>query len=233
MEAIELFSSTISEHGIVWILGVGLVWAPVLVLLHELAHAAAALRLTTGKVTVSSGPGEDGPALVGDRLELELSPWIFMGLGRCAIDAETLTRRRAEAWVAAAGPVASLLGAIALTSLALSLEGAAAEWMIMGAVASGAGFVGTAMPIAYGRGFQGVSESDGRVVWRVLAGGPPGRDPVWDDSKRLAEPRNASPVALVALAVCAALALVVGFDLFLAVLGLFGVALYLQKLEQP
>lgn len=233
MEAIELFSSTMSDHGVVWILAVGVVWAPALVLLHELAHVAAALKLTTGKVTVSSSPGEDGPALVGDRLELELSPWILFGMGRCAFDADTITRRRAEAWVAAAGPVASLLGAIALTVVAVSLEGAAAQWVIMGAVWSGVGCVGTAVPIAYGRGFQGVSDSDGRVVWRVLAGRPPGRDPVWDDSKRLAEPRHASPVALVAMGACAALALVVGFDLFLALVGLFGVALYLQRLEQP
>jgi len=233
VEAIELFSSTMSDHSIVWVLGVGLLWGPVLVLLHELAHAVVALRLTTGKVKVSSSPGEDGMALVGDRLELELSPWILLGLGRCTIDADALKTPRAEAWVAAAGPAASLLGAIALAAVATSMGGAAAEGTIMGAAGSGVAFIMTAMPVAYGRGLGGVTDSDGRVVWRVLAGGPPGRDPVWGDSKRLAEPRHASPVALGALAVCAALALVVGFDLFLALLGLFGVALYLQTLEQP
>jgi len=123
VEALELFSTTMSEHGILWILGVGALWAPLTVLMHELAHAAAALKLTDGEVRVSSSVAENGWTLAGDRLEVELSPWIFLGMGRCTFEPATLRRPRAEAWVAAAGPVASLLAAIAMAILAVGAEG--------------------------------------------------------------------------------------------------------------
>ena len=122
MEALELFSTTISEHGIPWILGVGALWAPLTVLMHELAHAAAALKLTDGEVRVSSSVAENGWTLAGDRLEVELSPWIFLGMGRCTFEPATLRRPRAEAWVAAAGPVWSFVGLLGIFGMALFLQ---------------------------------------------------------------------------------------------------------------
>jgi len=89
------------------------------------------------------------------------------------------------------------------------------------------------MPMTLGRGSGGVSDSDGRVVWRVLRGRPPGGDPVWNDSVRMRPEREASPVALVALAACAGLALLVDLWSFVGLLGIFGMALFLQRLEEP
>ncbi len=72
-------------------------WAPVLVLLHEAAHAFAALALTDGDVSISTR----GAGLLG---------------GSATYEPASLRHARDEAWIAAAGPAATLLIATVLWS---------------------------------------------------------------------------------------------------------------------
>ncbi len=72
-------------------------WAPVLIFLHELGHALAALALTDGEVQIG----------------MKGRPWTVLA-GQCTYDASRLRRPRAEAWIAAAGPAASLAATVAL-----------------------------------------------------------------------------------------------------------------------
>lgn len=227
-ELLGLFDRTMNGHGLLWLVGVSALLGPMLVLVHELGHAAVALRLTSGPVLVG-GPGKAaGWVLEGDRLQMQLAAGMFFG-GRCDYDPQTLLRPRAEAWIAAAGPVASLLASLVLAVLALGTSEPIAAVLVLGAVGSGSGFLLTALPITYELG-MGTQDSDGRVIWRVLRGRPPGRDHVWDDTVAARPDRIASPVALVALAVCFCLALIVSPGLALAFVALFGSAAVLQRL---
>jgi hypothetical protein len=68
-----------------------LAWTPVLVLLHETAHAFAALALTDGEVSISTR----GAGVLG---------------GSVSYDPASPRHARGEAWIAAAGPAATLGG---------------------------------------------------------------------------------------------------------------------------
>jgi hypothetical protein len=98
-----------------FVLGFGLsaLTLPVLVLVHELGHAIAALRLTTGTVRIYVGRD---PKLVGraGRLELYFGLRLPKGgrLGVC-LHPRASTPLRAMA-IAVAGPLASALSAIAV-----------------------------------------------------------------------------------------------------------------------
>jgi hypothetical protein len=72
----------------------GVAWTPVLVFLHEAAHAFAALALTDGDVSISMrGAGAWG--------------------GSVNYEPASLRRARGEAWIAAAGPAVTLIAATA------------------------------------------------------------------------------------------------------------------------
>jgi hypothetical protein len=193
-------------------------WSWPLVMLHELGHAAAALLLTSGRVAVGVGGDRDELVLTAGRLELGLTPAVAPG-GECRVDDGTLRVPKAEAWVAAAGPVASLAIAVGLSSAALEHGGIV--------LAAGAGVAWlqallTALPLRYGAGV-GPGESDGRAIWRILTGGPPGG--LAREERRLGRPeRTARPAYVVALALVAVLTALVQPLLLLLLAALFGLA---------
>jgi hypothetical protein len=85
---------------------------PLLVFVHELGHAAAALALLQGRVAVGVGRPPHVVHLAFGRLTVAFHPWIglWRAHGLCA-------HRRPDSWtgevlIAAAGPAASLLGCI-------------------------------------------------------------------------------------------------------------------------
>ena len=118
---IELVVDTMNGLPLIALLVLNLVVVPPLVLWHELGHAAAALALTRGRVEVRVGADHDGPLWFSvGRLRVVLGLLPFAG-GECSYEPDTVWRGRHEAWVAAAGPLASALAAVGLTVLALAL----------------------------------------------------------------------------------------------------------------
>ena len=89
-------------------------------------------------------------------------------------------------------------------------------------------FLGSALPIRYGAGFGGSRESDGRVIWRLMAGAPPGG--IAREERRMGEPeRAARPLYIVLLAIVGILTFLVDPAMCLALAGLFGFAAVLQR----
>jgi hypothetical protein len=195
----------------------GLAWAPALVLLHELGHALAALALTDGEVGIG------------------LKAHAGMVTGQCTYDATRLRRPRAEAWIAAAGPAVTLVVAIVLWWATLEsgfLNGAVRGVtlvLLAGAVSATGQLLLTALPLRYGAGLGvGNTDSDGRVVWRVLTGGVSGRRQAGDRPERAIHP---------ALALVLVVVLPVAF-LADVVLGLFFLLIFanawrVQRRESP
>jgi hypothetical protein len=89
-------------------------------------------------------------------------------------------------------------------------------------------FVTSALPLRYGAGLGGPADSDGRVIWRVLTGAPPGG--VERELRRLGKREPAVRPAFVAVF---GLVGVVGLWLdpviVLWLAGLFGAAILLQR----
>jgi hypothetical protein len=193
-------------------------WAPVLVLAHELGHAFAALALTDGEVKIRMRPG-----------------LAILLIGECAYEPRGLRSPRAEAWIAAAGPAVTLLCAVILGWAALeATEGLARTGfgprvLEAGAVCAGLQLLVTAVPMRYGRGLgEDGEESDGRAVWRILTGAPPGG--LAREERRLGRPdRGVPPFAAVVLAAVVALTLYLDPLLAVALAGLFGLAFLLQR----
>jgi hypothetical protein len=186
-------------------------WGLPLLLLHELGHAAMALRLTRGEVGVDVG---------------------FRG-GHCVYDPARLERPRAEAWIAAAGPAASLVAAALLTWATLQTEGTARSLLFPGALVSWGHFLLSAIPLRYGAGVGlEASESDGRAIWRILTGGPPGG--LAKEARREARPERGVHPALAAAGL-AVLVLALLMDPVLALLlaALFVGAWLLQRSDEP
>jgi hypothetical protein len=185
-------------------------WIPVLVLLHEAAHAFAALALTDGEVSISLR----GAGILG---------------GSASFDSSTLRHPRSEAWIAAAGPAATFLAA---TVLWLAWLGSGSDSLVTlvggGAWVATLQFVTSALPLRYGAGLGGPADSDGRVIWRVLTGAPPGG--VERELRRLGKREPAVRPAFVAVF---GLVGVVGLWLdpviVLWLAGLFGAAILLQR----
>ena len=101
--------------------------------------------------------------------------------GFCTYEPATLRRARAEAWIAAAGPAASLACSVALfvgaveSGLGMPERGAMTTVLLVGAFCAFVHFVLSALPIRYGSGLgETGEESDGRAIWRILSGAPPG-----------------------------------------------------------
>jgi hypothetical protein len=184
-------------------------WTPVLVLLHELGHGLAALALTDGDVS------------------LKLSRFGLVG-GAAAYEPERLRRPRAEAWIAAAGPAVTLAAALALGAAWLGADaGFGAAVLRAGALAAALQLLVSILPVRYGAGLGG-GESDGRVIWRVLTGAPPGG--IEREERLLGEPERAVRPAFAALlAVAGALALLVDPWLCAGLAAMFGAAVLLQR----
>ncbi len=119
---------------------------------------------------------------------------------------------KAEAWIAAAGPAASLLTAVFLLSASVSAgvldpdSPLAARVLLIGGGIALSQFFLSALPLRYGRGL-GHGESDGRAIWRILTGAPPGG--LARELRRESRPeRVAHPAAVTVIVV------IVAFTLF-------------------
>jgi len=162
----------------------GIAWAPVLVLLHELGHALAAILLTDGEVELDVR----GAGILGGKVTYESSP---------------IRHSRDEAWIAAAGPAA----------FSATLQ-----------------FFTSALPLRYGAGLGGPADSDGRVIWRVLTGAPPGG--IERELQRVGDPEPwIRPGYLATLVVVFLLAILVSPGLALALVVMFGIGALLQRYE--
>jgi hypothetical protein len=178
-------------------------------------------------VEVAVGNRQDQLVLEAGRLVLGLSLSFAPG-GECRIDSGDLRTPKAEAWIAAAGPAASLLTAAVLLSASLfagaSERGSpltARVLVIGGGMALGQFFL-SALPLRYGRGL-GHGESDGRVIWRILTGAPPGG--LVRELQREARPeRVAHPAAMAVIVMVVPLALYHDPLLGVVTAALFGVA---------
>ena len=191
----------------------GVAWAPVLVVLHEAGHAVAAVALTDGEVSISL----HGAGVLG---------------GSVTYDPATLRRARGEAWIAAAGPAVTLVAAVVLWTAWLG-SGASTFVTVIGAGA----WVATlqlacsALPIRYGAGLGGPGDSDGRVIWRVLTGEPPGG--IDRELRRIGKPeRAARPVFVLVLVPIVGISLWVEPVTALWLAGLFGLAVLMQKTDK-
>jgi hypothetical protein len=185
-------------------------WIPVLVLLHEAAHAFAALALTDGEVSISLR----GAGILG---------------GSASFDSSTLRHPRSEAWIAAAGPAATFLAA---TVLWLACLGSGSDSLVTlvggGAWVATLQFVTSALPLRYGAGLGGPADSDGRVIWRVLTGAPPGG--VERELRRLGKREPAVRPAFVAVfGLVGVVGLWLDRVIVLWLAGLFGAAILLQR----
>jgi hypothetical protein len=205
------------------VIALATLWTWPLVILHELGHAVAALLLTGGRVTVGVGDRREQLVLAAGRLELSLSPALAPG-GECVIDPSALKVPKAEAWIAAAGPLTSLAAGVVL--LAAALDGGGIV-LATGAGAAWLQTVLTAVPVRYGAGI-GPGESDGRAIWRILTGAPPGG--LAREERRLGRQEPAArPWFLVVLTLAAVLAALVEPVLLLVLAGLFGFAWVSQR----
>ena len=151
-----------------WCLAI-LLAGPLVMLLHELGHALAALALTRGPVVVQTGRRALLTPRVG-RLTLAIGPG---GLQAGACWHLAPGSRRAEAAIAAAGPLASLLTAAAGATACLGLHPprglapALAALAVLGAIDAVANLWPALHPAA--RTVTGApQESDGRIVARCL-----------------------------------------------------------------
>jgi hypothetical protein len=89
-------------------------------------------------------------------------------------------------------------------------------------------FFGSALPIRYGAGLRGAMESDGRVIWRILTGAPPGG--IQRELRRQGEPEPAArPVFIVLLALAGVLALLADPWLLAGLAGMFGLGMVMQR----
>jgi len=150
-----------------WCLAI-IVAAPLVQLLHELGHAAAALLLTRGPVVVQTGRRALVTPRIG-RLTLALGPG---GLQAGACWHLAPDTRRAEGAIAAAGPLASLLtAALAAACLALHPPKAAVLGLAALAVLAALDAADNLWPALHParRTVSGrPQESDGRIVARCL-----------------------------------------------------------------
>jgi len=184
-------------------------WSPLLVLLHELGHALTAMALTDGPVSIHMR----GAGVFGGAVHYEPA---------------TLRRSRAEAWIAAAGPAVTMVVAAVLW-LAWLDGGTESLATVLGAGAFTATLqlFTSVLPFRYGAGLGGPADSDGRVIWRVLTGAPPGG--IERELRRASEPEPAArPAFVVLLVALGALSFVLDPVLGLAFVGLFGAGALLQ-----
>ncbi len=151
-----------------WCLAILLV-GPLVMLLHELGHALAALALTRGPVVLQTGRRAFVTTRVG-RLTLALGP---AGIQAGACWHLAPESRRAEAAIAAAGPLASVITATAAGAACLLLQPPRLALLALAALAVLAALdaLGNLWPALHPpkRTVTGApQESDGRIVARCL-----------------------------------------------------------------
>jgi hypothetical protein len=192
----------------------GLAWAPVLVLLHEAGHALAAMALTDGEVSISL----HGAGVLG---------------GRVTYEPATLRRARGEVWIAAAGPAVTLVAAVVLWMVWLTSGADNFETVIgVGAWVATVQLACSALPIRYGAGLGGSGDSDGRVIWRILTGEPPGG--IDRELRRLGKrERAARPGFVLVLVPIMVFSLWMDPLMTVGLIGLFGLALLMQRADKP
>ncbi len=141
------------------------------VLVHEVGHALGGVAVGFRFLFLAVGPLWVERTGGGWRVQFNRVPSLWGGLAACAPSgASDLTRRMA--WVAAAGPLASLLLSVgAAVGVRLTLETSALTTAVRFglmelAVMSAMIFLATAVMPAPGGGFS----NDGQRVWRLLAG---------------------------------------------------------------
>lgn len=188
----------------------------VAIVFHEAGHAAFALAVSRGPVTLQAGFGPTAGVHIG-RLELRVGPVLLGGV--CTHDGGE--RRGDRVLIAAAGPVASIF----LTALAWSLRDEL--WALLHplgpladqvSIASGFMALFTLVPMRY----PGYGESDGLAILRALFPTSPValRPPA--PTSRPERPLRV-PFAIV-LGLCTVLAFMTSFWLGFALLALFGFA---------
>jgi hypothetical protein len=143
-----------------WLLLVG----PLAVLVHEAGHALAALLLTPDAVDLHVGDRGTGVAVRIGRLRATLRPWACgQTAGHVVFRPPALGRYAA---VAAAGPAASLAGALVGALIEVRLSPASAAGQLVGAFTASSAFgVLNLLPLR-GKGLR----SDGAQlldVWRL------------------------------------------------------------------
>jgi hypothetical protein len=158
-----------------WCLAI-LLAGPVVVLLHELGHAIAALALTRGPVVVQTGRRAFLTLRLA-RLTLALGPG---GLQAGACWHLAPQSRRAEAAIAAAGPLSSLLTAVLAGAGCLLLNPPRTAGLALAALAVLAALdaIGNLWPALHParRTVTGAPQgSDGRIVARCLGLAPAAR----------------------------------------------------------
>jgi hypothetical protein len=151
-----------------WCLAI-LLAGPIVLLVHELGHALAALALTRGPVVVQTGRRAFVTPRIG-RLTLALGPG---GLQAGACWHLAPDTRRAEAAIAAAGPLASLTTACVAAGAVLALGPPRPVMLALAAVAvlGTLDAIGNLWPALHParRTVTGApQESDGRIVARCL-----------------------------------------------------------------
>jgi hypothetical protein len=103
--------------------------------------------------------------------------------------------------------------------------------LFVGAWAASGHFLASAIPVRYGAGLGGPGDSDGRVIWRVLTGAPPGG--VERELHRLGKPEpSVRPVFVVLIVLLGALSIAADPVLGLVYVGLFGAAALMQRSEK-
>lgn len=139
-------------------------WVPLLVLAHELGHAAVILASTRGPALVLVGTGRRGPKLrFGRRFMIVFTGLGFSG-GRC-YHREALTRRQALAF-ALAGPAVNLgLGAALLADALAAGAGTSRVVLLAGAVGSLEAGLLNLVPLRHGTAI-----SDGAHAYRAATG---------------------------------------------------------------
>lgn len=161
-------------------------------------------------------------------------PWTVL-FGECSYDAAALRSPRAEAWIAAAGPAVSLALAMGLgwgaVASGLDLQGTEipTNVLLVGSFGALMQFLFSALPIRYGAGLgDRAGESDGRAIWRIVTGAPPGG--VAREERRLGRPERAARPAFVVLGLLiAVLAVAVDPPLGAILVAVFGGGLWLQR----
>jgi hypothetical protein len=151
-----------------WCLAV-LLAGPLVLLVHELGHAVAALAVTHGPVIVQTGRRSFATLRLG-RLTLALGPGGLQA-GACWHLAPDTQRK--EAVIAAAGPLASLAVAAIAAFACLTLDPSRTAGLALAAIAilGMLDAIGNLIPLLHParRTVTGApQESDGRIVARCL-----------------------------------------------------------------
>jgi len=226
---LELIVETMNGLPLGALILLSVIAGPPLVLWHELGHGVAALALTRGRVQTTVG-ADDGPLWFSiGRLHVVMGLLPFVS-GGCSYDPDTLFRGRHEALIAAGGPLASAIAAVALMGLALVLGPADELFTRVLVVFAATAALHTSMSLlptryALGSGAAG-SESDGLAIWRILTGGT-GRLPALTYGRATPTESAAHPVFAVVLLLIACLAFFLSPGLGVVV-AVFGVAWWVQ-----